>query len=646
MVSLVGAGAALGSSLALAGRKGPPEAVTRLADTSQLTTWRIDRPDIKQEEKQYRQIVFKPGDRVVVQAGGCTRRGGFPPPNGPAVPYLAGENLQSGEKIYEGTIYIPGVTPFKTKQDVASAIGTHDIAWTVNDPNMFLTLGFHDNDYSDNNYNDIDDIDSGPCKGLGYAFVQLEIHHGAVPRGGGEPPASKMPMNLVWDREDDNGLPLDPSWQWEKDRPGTHPDPVALCDLRTAGIPNCTSQPISEDSTPNVAVNTGCNIVGATGSDQNAGHRNWGPATVTGSVTLTAGYSNYLGASAWVGWDADMDFLMKPRTGTGIVKENADDKNSSFSMEFDGEEVLFDHSKSSFWWSQLYGVEDDDRAKAMFNPGGTWSGNTYTLPATRPYDDSVVVGLVGLDCRHDCFAELHPVYAMAAHLDATSTSDDQWAVFARNWGDEGSCGGQDHQIELQTIALRIPRKGATGVTLAARTQFRSNTPSAGWSFSPSIHNPGTDDAYAVLTMQLPPADQKGVVLGELHLAWTGSLRGPSPLPSRPARDEHDEAERPTRGDARVEAVVKKLPAAQQPAYRAALPGAARPSIALTANPRLAPAPQHKAPWQLHKAVSNAARTTELNTRARALCTSLAGKVDDPHLSCKTLVPPKAGRGAM
>ena len=44
-----------------------------------------------------------------------------------------------------------------------------------------LRLGYTDvENCGDNNYNDIDDIDAGPCKGKGYAFVRIEIAHGAA----------------------------------------------------------------------------------------------------------------------------------------------------------------------------------------------------------------------------------------------------------------------------------------------------------------------------------------------------------------------------------------------------------------------------------------------------------------------------------
>lgn len=84
---------------------------------------------------------------------------------------------------------------------------------------------------------------------------------------------------------------------------------------------------------------------------------------------------------------------------------------------------------------------------------------------------AIVLGLVGVDCAHNCPAELHPVYAMAIHVnngqpESFSTPfDDQWTFFARNFGNEGYCGGADRPLlngfgrqglQVQTDSLLIP----------------------------------------------------------------------------------------------------------------------------------------------------------------------------------------------
>jgi len=640
------------ATVADAGKPGPPEQVSQTVNTSARAVWRIDRPRITQPETRYPQITFKPGDRVTISAGGCARRGGYPPPNGPAVPYLHGDN------IYMGTIYIPGIVPGAVKGKIEQYVGAHDIPWTMTSSDWALRLGYEDNAFGDNNYNDIDDIDAGPCKGLGYAYVQIEIDHGAAAKDATGTPLASKPMDLIWSAVDDNGLPLDPEWKFEKDNGGSHPDPSAICDLRTPGSPQCTSQNITDDSTPNVAVNAGCNMPTATTSnagasyDQNAGHKNWWAATFTGSVSLTSGYANYLGASLLVGWDADLDFAMWPNSGTSLTYANVKSKSGAFSVEFDGDEVMFDRSKSSNWWSQLYQVEDNDHAKAMFNPGGTFNGGTYTPPATKPLKDSVVLGLVGLDCRHDCYTELHPVYALAAHTEASQTAD-RWAVFARNWGNEGSCGAQDHQLELTTITLRIPHPGATKVELLPASLVAANTPNGtGWNLSPTIVNAGTPNAFAQLSFALPQPEARAVIEGELVLKWTTgvSTAGHTELHAdalvrrltQPFEGD-EEAGRPTRGDPKLAATIKALPAAKQQAFRANLPAIPRTATVLKPAASIVPKrPAFKHPSETHKLASNQVRIDELNQRGRELCTTLGNKVAGHPEACHPVtikVPP-------
>ena len=55
--------------------------------------------------------------------------------------------------------------------------------------------------------------------------------------------------------------------------------------------------------------------------------------------------------------------------------------------------------------------------------------------------DTVVTGLIGLDTAHTITTESHPVYAMAINEDNPTirqynASDEAWAIFLRNWGNE------------------------------------------------------------------------------------------------------------------------------------------------------------------------------------------------------------------
>src|SRR5262249_34459835 len=101
-------------------------------------------------------------------------------------------------------------------------------------PSMaMLQIGYEDDKYNDNGYWGHDDGTSAQCKegpgrDGGPAWVTIQIDH-----GGSVPTSHPATFDLVGTQFDVNGLMQNPAWQWEKDHPGTHPDPLALC----AGFP-------------------------------------------------------------------------------------------------------------------------------------------------------------------------------------------------------------------------------------------------------------------------------------------------------------------------------------------------------------------------------------------------------------------------
>jgi hypothetical protein len=67
---------------------------------------RIDEPDVRQPIEEFRSVRFQPGDRVIVDAGGCVQTGGagrtwkrYVDPRGP-----------NSNRLYHGLIMIPGAT--------------------------------------------------------------------------------------------------------------------------------------------------------------------------------------------------------------------------------------------------------------------------------------------------------------------------------------------------------------------------------------------------------------------------------------------------------------------------------------------------------------------------------------------------------
>src|SRR5207253_2248572 len=90
-----------------------------------------------------------------------------------------------------------------------------------------------------------------------------------------------------------------------------------------------------------------------------------------------------------------------------------------------------------------------------------------------PY--AIILGLMGVDCEHDCHTELHPVYAMAIQL-SSSPQDNVWGIMVRNWGNEGFCahGQQELTFPNGELKLFLPHKGATKPEVTSSTQFWSN----------------------------------------------------------------------------------------------------------------------------------------------------------------------------
>ena len=65
------------SLLAIGGRRAAAQIGTvSCHDSGNVTTCRIDQPNVTQRSSQYRNVVFRPNDAVVVTAGGCVQTGG------------------------------------------------------------------------------------------------------------------------------------------------------------------------------------------------------------------------------------------------------------------------------------------------------------------------------------------------------------------------------------------------------------------------------------------------------------------------------------------------------------------------------------------------------------------------------------------
>ena len=60
---------------------------------------------------------------------------------------------------------------------------------------------------------------------------------------------------------------------------------------------------------------------------------------------------------------------------------------------------------------------------------------------------------------------MHPVHAMAIRVQ-DNPSDEVWAIFVRNWGNEGFCSDGQHFLPLTSFTFGLPwRAGASSVSV-------------------------------------------------------------------------------------------------------------------------------------------------------------------------------------
>jgi hypothetical protein len=179
---------------------------------------------------------------------------------------------------------------------------------------------------------------------------------------------------------------------------------------------------------------------------------------------------------------------------------------------------------------------------------------------------AVVTGLFGLDAEHKGYSELHPIYALSVLVSCADSPDtdgyfnDEWAVFVRNWGNEGFCADWNayHMLDLPDAVyafwLPLPGVDPKHVKLGEKTQFLANLPRTGEHTRAGKGPFLVPDTKGVeVRFQLPePAgplsrqNDPARIHGLLHLQWKASgsaartcpRRAPAPAPrAAAARDE-------------------------------------------------------------------------------------------------------------
>jgi hypothetical protein len=443
---------------------------------------RITEPDVNHSSKEYPQIQFRPGDRVTINAGGCAQTGGagntwkrYVDPRGP----------NSG-RLYHGLVKIPGATAGLVR--IQSVIGQTLIV-PQNPGGTALWLGYEDDGYGDNGYWGHDDGTGDQCKGVGNAFLTLTIERG------GAVPNNAAPFDLVWDSVDPNDIPLNPRWGAQASGHEQFPNPATDCPHGFG--PPCTNQGTSVDTPENFNA-----ALCATEGNDIHGHVNWMPATYTGSIS-------WVDHQDWTQLgDDDYNMLLDTPGNAGVTAGNG---SKQLELEYDSDETI-DHFSTS-WWSAFHSAVDNSKAAAG---------------ALVDRHQAIVTGLAGLDCEHSCHTELHPVWAMAIHLRDDPT-DDQWAIFVRNWGNEGFCSREQHDLYLDdnVYTFRLPwRPGATAVAVAS-TEFLTNN---GGVWGPALQPVPTGPlAGANISFGLNDPANQARVNGVLHLRWTGGTSVPAAI---------------------------------------------------------------------------------------------------------------------
>jgi hypothetical protein len=408
----------------------------------------------------------------------------------PAVVLHAGDEVrvQAGGCLAEGAAafdfasaalaHVPGVTGGLTPVAQLARADLH-IPEDMDPAGLTLALG----------------VERGPGAGLPGCAGQPDAFFEIAVRGAGGSNLAPAPMDLVSSGSSDpNWMWLNPRWGVQQNVPGSLGDPKACFNLSGwFNNPACTVQ------RPTIDEPTGATwlICWAGSTTPIEGHVNWYPSTYTGPV--------YWSDQSWP--DMDYNINIVPPNQNTLTKYNT----TTIHTEFDARETI-DHFVTP-WWKSFRGASDATKS-AMINGR-----------------EAVVAGLVGTDCEHDCYSEIHPVWALAVHV-KNDPNDDVWAILVRNFGNEGFCSRYQHLVAFSgnKFTFNFPwRAGASGVATTTGTGFYANLSGMSWSWG------STPKQKVSLSVQLLSPYSYPRVHGELHLRWTGvSLQGGDVAPDTAA----------------------------------------------------------------------------------------------------------------
>ena len=429
--------------------------------------WRIDRPNVWQRTTAYTSINFKPGDRIWFKAGGCAQTGR----HGASWDEYVWPQGTDAPTMYAGTAYIPMVTGSSVRR-IGSLMSCQPFQVPIPNPGEnvgVLTLGYEDNDYSDNGYWGHDNGERDQCKNVGPAWVEVTVLPGTPNRAATNWSPGCKPFDLVWDtnHEDFNGLPLNPQWYYQLRHNGDQPDFGNMCgsafpDSKSVDYTKLGQECTSQDPTTDIHWALGAICDGW----PLQGHLNWMIATYQGPLWFESISGTHMGDNAL--WDDDYNFDLKPQRGAGLTRSGDRGKShppaATMHLETDPTESI-NHVGSTYW----------QQAQGYILPGGALSSKAIqsTSGLTEMFGGehgvyALVTGLIGLDAEHGGYTESHPIFSMAVRVKRTANGNkiqDHWAYFLRNYGNEGGCASNGLHMWDSTsgdYCVQVPRvEGAT-----------------------------------------------------------------------------------------------------------------------------------------------------------------------------------------
>ena len=498
----------------------------------------IDQPNVTQHETVIPAVEFVPGDVVDVLADGCVQTGGF----GATWKRYVNPTGDGVATLYHGLIRIPSSQPagnglVRVEDVIGRPQKVTGTGFALSQ--LVLSVGYEDDNYSDNGYYSHDDGNEDQCKNdLGHGGpAQISI---AIFRGVTAPPfVSRFDFDVLSSAVDPNLIPYDPHWSWQARtaNQGKVPD-TSICHNFSApdtfagviptlqpNFPDCTDQTDPSKVDEAIEVNAEiCGVGAFADSNSFAGHVNWFPVTLEGHA-------------GWGGEETDDDNSFtftsdQPGDPLGVVG------HPTLHVEFDSDETTKRFTSDE--WTTFHGwvnTNNDDLARQYFD------GHT------------IVTGMFGLDGEHDLKSELHPLFAMATKRDnfGNDATHEDWLIFVRNLGDEGFCSASLWDSGFQDYTFRLPWLAdmkAVNVDWND-TQFEGTGGTSGPTIA-AIPAP-LANAGVYVTFHLGSSSNAPFIDGSLKLVWTpgialpglGIVPGPIarvPTAAPPASEGSDETE--------------------------------------------------------------------------------------------------------